>query len=271
MPHPKFNDKAKTRTEKGPFSIKLVEFICQVSQYQTKLDFGLLNNLPDIQACIENTVILINQYQNLSSLEISNDNCRHCSENDLVCVWHIDVEDLHRRNTVTMSMLLNLGIRQMNRTKSCCTANLNMENFEEQNIIMILSKTMSIVINEMEPHDALQISYRSHIKVNSDGSFQSFFKFDNQIYFQKDISVLKASNGIHDGVKMVSIFATQVSHVYLPTDIKSMIYNEKVQNLSLKVGMLVLLKVELMKSLPRRFHKVVEVNTDMYYKSFSYN
>ena len=49
------------------------------------------------------------------------------------------------------------------------------------------------------------------------------------------------------------------------------IYNEKVQNLSLKVGMLVLLKVELMKSLPRRFHKVVEVNTDMYYKSFSYN
>ena len=117
----------------------------------------------------------------------------------------------------------------MNRTKSCCTANLNMENFEEQNIIMILSKTMSIVINEMEPHDALQISYRSHIKVNSDGSFQSFFKFDNQIYFQKDISVLKASNGIHDGVKMVSIFATQVSHVYLPTDIKSMIYNEKVQ------------------------------------------
>ena len=41
--------------QKGPFALKLNEFVCQIGRYESELNFNLITNLFDIKECIDSS------------------------------------------------------------------------------------------------------------------------------------------------------------------------------------------------------------------------
>ena len=55
----------RQKREKGPFLLKMSEFICLISKYDDILNFCLVANLIEIEQCIEYTMRLVYHYEEM--------------------------------------------------------------------------------------------------------------------------------------------------------------------------------------------------------------
>ena len=74
----------RTERQKGPFALKLNEFVCQIGKYKSDLDFNLMSNLSNVKECIDKTLQLLFRYQNFSSF--------YTAENERCCFCSLEIE-----------------------------------------------------------------------------------------------------------------------------------------------------------------------------------
>ena len=79
--------------KRGPFLIKLNEFICNIDQYQSVLKFDFMQNLYDVVTCIEKTLQLIQQSLGDSiGTSIRRGFCQKCSNSQKNFVSYVNIE-----------------------------------------------------------------------------------------------------------------------------------------------------------------------------------
>ena len=106
---------------KGPYLLKLNEFICSISKYEEVLDYTLMNNLVEIEQNIEHTFKLIFQYRKSSPFfSISQIYCTNCSRGLDKYVLNVVLEECHRSKILTLDELLRLSIETLKKKKGCC-------------------------------------------------------------------------------------------------------------------------------------------------------
>ena len=57
---------------KGPFAIKLNDFVSQIGQFEEKINFDFMDSLHNLESCIKSTFKLINLFRNHMSFKSEN-------------------------------------------------------------------------------------------------------------------------------------------------------------------------------------------------------
>ena len=214
---------------KGPFLLKLNEFICHIDQYESKSKFNFLENLYDIQACINNTLQLINLDVDLGQFfSFRRACCKGSSNDEKEFILNVQFEDHQGKNSYDLLDVVTRSLVFINMNKSCCKNVIQFEDLEDQCLIINFHKKEAIDISDKKLSNGFELSYRSHIEMKTIFEKHAYFRFNNQVYSQKSDSIYKSSFGTKNDMKMIAIFVTRnvVSHVF--EDVQDFIYDHKV-------------------------------------------
>ena len=215
---------------KGPYLLKLNEFICSISKYEEVLDYTLMNNLLEIEQNIEHTFKLIFLYRKSSPFfSTSQIYCTNCLRGLDKYVLNVVLEECHRSKTLTLDELLRLSIETLKKKRSCCQDKMKLEYFEDKYVTVNLSCVSSIDIQDINNISGYQISYRSHIEMKYLVGEQTFFRFDGQVYTQKDDRIFKSCFGVHKYVKIVAFYITKTLSTIDVHNAENFIYDKAAQ------------------------------------------
>ena len=116
---------------KGPLSLKIYEFISQVGKYEEFFNSILINNLLNIEECIEWTLKLISQKESLqvylTSYQKSTEKDRYNYESRFI--KHIDLGSSISNEVISISGLLEKYIDDINRKLDKYDTKLGMNDF----------------------------------------------------------------------------------------------------------------------------------------------
>ena len=168
---------------KGPFLLKLNEFVCNMKKYEDILDYTLLDNLLEIEQNIENTLRLIFRFRKASPFfSTTLIDCEECSSNLDKFVLDIVLDNRQRNQILSLDELLSLSVKSRDQKGECCKDKIKLEYFEEKYVIVILSHVSSVDISDKKNISGYQISYRSHMEMKYLVGEQAFFRFDGQVF-----------------------------------------------------------------------------------------
>ena len=111
---------------KGPFAIKLNEFVSQIGLYEKIISFDFMHSLQNLDVCIKNTFHLINQFRNHKYFKRSRI-AQCCDKSDNQTEYHVNLELSKKENMKELSMqdLVILSVKNLNKQKSCCRWMMN--------------------------------------------------------------------------------------------------------------------------------------------------
>ena len=111
---------------------------------------------------------------------------------------------------------------------TCCDKDLVFEDLEEHCIILNFYGKITVNICDRKTNSGVLLFYRSHIKTNTDLENQSFFRYNNQVYTQKNSGVYRSYFGNHESVKTIAIYVSRniVNHIF--EDVQNFIYDQQI-------------------------------------------
>ena len=97
---------------KGPFAIKLNEFVSQIGLYEERMNFDIMHSLQNLESCIKNTFHLINQFRHPTLFKPA-ENRLCCDKSEYQSEYHIDLDASEKVQEQEMNMhdLLMLSLK----------------------------------------------------------------------------------------------------------------------------------------------------------------
>ena len=217
--------------EKGPRSIKLTEFVSQLNQYESVLQWNWRDNLEDLPTFLEKTLELITKSEIKTSVsfvhrEIQCENCKKDTNDQSNFIFTVDIEE---QQEITIKSLLEKALVR-NGQEQCVHRLIDLEDLENKCIILLLSKPTSINIYDRECFNGVDTYYNSHSENNSNVERNVFFRFNNQMYRQNaEDQICESEFGFHKNVSILSVFLAKQKSKINMKDVNNFIYEKPVQ------------------------------------------
>ena len=210
--------------EKGPRSLKVNEYICQLEQYEKKLEWNWRDDKADIFSFVENTFKLLMLSEiNLSSQFINSGNfCQNCTPNDerISLRARIDVSPA----VPGIKDIVNLALTQAGICQEC----KKFDNLEDKCMVIQLSQPVSVNLNDQEIQNGAQIVYKSHIE--NAQNIKTFFRYDNKMYTQNDEDKIDHSTfGIHKDVMIICVYISKPRGMLSMRNFEDFVYGKNDQ------------------------------------------
>ena len=146
----------KTRPKSGPKSLKINEYICQLDQYTSILQWNWRHNKTDLSKFIENTLILISRCEVsiASKYFIQNKQCQKCEGNEEKIIFQIKIDETSI--PIDMKDLIQLAFKQ----RGICTECQEVDKMEDKYIVIQLSQPVNIYLCDQEINNETSIKYQ---------------------------------------------------------------------------------------------------------------
>ena len=201
---------------RGPKSLKVIEFISQLNQYQEFLGWNWRNNMSDIPTFVENTLRLADKDENKVSelFGIPDLKCKKCKKVRIFeqkLLYEIDTSFLQEEKEVTIRMLMDLLVSSMNIP--CSKDDLCVNLLDERGILLKLSHPLQFKKNSL-----FENFYDGMIKITSivthnlqaeDELVNSKFIQGKDVFFQNTKEDICKSDEKYLKIKLISFTLTQ--------------------------------------------------------------
>ena len=212
--------------EKGPKGLQVKEFVCQLSQYDSKLGWNWKTNIDDVPKFIEKTLeLMMKSGQDIRhhfAMPSNTQNHNGKGKDGFIFRFNVDSNQDGEQTLSIEDMINELIMEDKSKLKN------KFHDLSDKCFIIHFSKPTSIRLQDGVQFNEYRIQYRSHMEKKEGYVESCYFRFDNQMYTQgEDGLIFESSFGAHQGVTMLSIYLSKNQGMLLMKNVEDFIYGKE--------------------------------------------
>ena len=183
---------------KGPRSIKPIEFISQLPEYQKRLGWNWMEHSQKFEEFIDLTLNMLDKSEKIT--DCPSMNCEKCEREIKPQQEYIWRTKSTAKGICTIADIIHDVIQTYGKT-GCCLKSLKTKIQKEKILVIGLSSPTDILLSATDDTLGMKIKYTSHIETIS-GNNQTFFCHRNEMLYQdSEDNILQSSFGEHRTTK----------------------------------------------------------------------